>query len=424
MQIVKKIPKISPGSVSLYQLYALALLTLIYTCHATDRGIVSVVIEPIKHEFSASDRAMGFVSFAFSVAFIAAVVPIGAVIDRFPRVRLLGVLLGIWSLLTATAGFAPSIGFLVAARMGVGAAEAGAQPIALSLLSDVFPQHRRASALGVFYLATGFGSIIAFLGGGLIAASYGWRATFFLAGVPGLIVVPILLSTMREPLRGSLEGIAAKPTLEAKPSIIDAVRFAVSSIAVRNLLLGSLVSSSVMASFIAWAAADLMRSYQLDIKEAGMGAAFAGGLMPALGAVVSGFAADRLGRIRAERVGFMCAVSSAAMAVTGELFALAGGAPAAVVWLTLFGLLSGGWLAPSLALLIGLTPPKMRGATLALNQTFTALGAGLGPFAVGSLSDLFHHLPSALACWALWGLGGIYLYFSSVRAAKGMMVSH
>jgi MFS family permease len=408
----------SARGVSGRQLHALLLLMLIYTCHAIDRGIVSVLVEPIKREFGVSDKVMGFVPLAFSMTFILAVLPIGALIDRVNRVRLLAILLGIWSLMTATAGFASTITLLVASRMGVGAAEAGAQPICLSLLSDTFPARRRGSALGIFYLATGLGSIIAFLGGGVITSAYGWRFTFLMGGLPGLLLVPVLLLTLREPLRGAVDGKVEEDD-GTIPSMGMAIRFAATSGPVRLVLLGTLLSSFVLGSFLSWIPALLMREHGFTIKAAGISVAIAGGLIPALGAIVWGFVADHLGREHRERVGLMCAISSAGMAICGLAVTLSTTTTSTLAWLVLFGLFGGGWMAPSLALLIGLTPPRMRGSLLAIAQIFTALGSGFGPFIVGSFSDFFHRLSSGLIIGASVGFGAMLLYLAGVRSAAG-----
>ncbi len=408
------------GRVSGRQLHALLLLMLIYTCHAIDRGIVSVLVEPIKREFGVSDKAMGFVPLAFSITFILAVLPIGALIDRVNRVRLLALLLGIWSLMTATAGFATTLPLLIASRMAVGAAEAGAQPICLSLLSDTFPARRRSSALGIFYLATGLGSIISFLGGGMITAALGWRFTFLMGGLPGLLLVPVLLLTLREPARGTMDGRAATND-DTIPSMGAAFRFAIASRPVRLVLLGTLLSSFVLGSFLAWVPAFLMREHGLTIKMAGLSAAIAGGLTPALGAIIWGFVADHLGRKHRERVGLTCAISAVGMAICGIAVASSTSTASALAWLVLFGLFGGGWMAPALALLIGLTPLRMRGSLLAIAQIFTALGSGVGPFVVGSFSDLFHRLASGLMIGAAIGLGAMLLYLAGVRSAAGRM---
>lgn len=410
---------VGTDALSLEQIYALLLLMTVYTCHAIDRNIVSIVLEPIKRELHVSDRLMGAIPLAFSLAFIAAVLPIGVLIDKTNRVRLLAFLLAVWSLTTSLAGAASVFPLLVAARVGVGVAEAGGQPLALSLLSDLFPQGRRASALGVFYLSTGIGSIIAFLCGGAIAAAYGWRMTFLLGGVPGFVLAPVLLATLREPRRGAMDVRAERAPSERPASVREAFRIAVSCPPLVCVLLGMFSSSVVLGSFLVWSSGFLMREHDLTIKAAGAGVALAGGVMPAVGAVLSGFCADALGRSHPARGGWVCGVSAAVMAASGILFTLAPTPTLAVACLIGFGLFGGGWMAPALAMLIGLTPPRSRGAVLAFGQMFTALGSGLGPFMVGWLSDLLHRLGPALACSAIVSLVGMTLYGLAVAMAEG-----
>lgn len=142
------------------QWWALALLGLVYTLHTIDRNIISAVVEPIKHEFQLSDRAVGALSgMAHSVAFALAVLPLGWLVDRVNRTRLLAGLLALWSGLTALSGLAGSYVGLLLARFGVGAAEAGSSPACMSLISDIFPAGRRASAIGIFYLSTAIGTV-------------------------------------------------------------------------------------------------------------------------------------------------------------------------------------------------------------------------------------------------------------------------
>ena len=406
------------ASLSGAQVYALLLLMVTYTCHAIDRQIVSIVLEPIKRDLHAPDKLMGFIPLAFSIAFICAVMPIGALIDKVHRVRLLAGLVAAWSLMTSLPGLATAYPLLVAARMGVGVAEAGAQPLSLSLLSDIFPQERRASALGIFYLATGIGAIIAFLFGSFIAATFGWRITFLIGGLPGLVLAPVLIWTLKEPRRGAMDPASEPPPAASASSVREALRFAIHSPPVVGVLLATFLSSFVLGSFLVWVSSFMMRQYGLPIKVVGAEVALAGGVMPALGAVVFGFCADGLGRRHSARVGWMCAISAAAMAISGVLFTLAPTPMLALACLIAFGFSGGGWMAPSLALLISLTPTRSRGAVLAFSQIFTALGAGLGPFAVGWLSDLLHNLGPALSCCAFVCVGAVVLYGVAVTMAQ------
>jgi MFS family permease len=307
---------------------------------------------------------------------------------------------------------------LICARMAVGAAEAGGQPISVSLISDIFPQHRRASALGVFYLATGIGAICAYLGGAFVAAGHGWRSALLMGGIPGLVLVPILLVTFREPQRGAMDPQrGAFDATAPAPKMGSVARLIMFSPAIRQTLLAMLFSSFVMGSFIAWIPAFLMRGEGFGIRAAGMVAAFAGGLVPAFGAIIWGIAADSLARVHAARVGIMAAVSISVMACSGVSFTMTSDPRATLAYVVLFGVFAGGWMAPSLALLIGLTPPRMRGSVMAFGQISTALGSGIGPFVVGAMSDLFRSLAPALGFGAAFGLLALFHYVQAIRAA-------
>jgi MFS family permease len=152
------------------QLYALTLLFAIYTCHSVDRGIAGIVMEPIRREFGATDSELGLLTLAYTLSFMVAMVPLGCLIDRINRIRLLAGLVAIWSAFTALAGFAGGMASLLFARAGVGAAEAGGHPISMSLISDIIPKERRGSAVGLFYVATGLGGVIIFQAGAFLAA--------------------------------------------------------------------------------------------------------------------------------------------------------------------------------------------------------------------------------------------------------------
>jgi predicted MFS family arabinose efflux permease len=179
--------------------YALGLLAVAYTCQSIDRQIIAVVIEPIKREFKVDDLAMGFLGgLAYTATFALACIPAGWLIDRMKRRVFLAGLLSIWSALTLLCGFAGGYLSLLVLRMGVGASEAGAQPACISLISDFFGPRQRSSVIGYFYLSTAIGISISFFAGGMIAAHFGWRAAFFIAGLPGILIAVVIATTLRE----------------------------------------------------------------------------------------------------------------------------------------------------------------------------------------------------------------------------------
>ena len=105
-----------------YRWYVLAILMLAYTVHYLDRSVVNAVLEPIRVEFHVSDAALGLLAGpVYAVAFACAGVPLGLLIDRVNRKRLLATLLAGWSALTFVSGFAGGFSMLLAARAAVGA---------------------------------------------------------------------------------------------------------------------------------------------------------------------------------------------------------------------------------------------------------------------------------------------------------------
>src|SRR6185436_21136873 len=111
-------------------------------------------------------------------------VPFGRLADRVVRKNLIPAGLVVWSLFSGLTGFADSFWTLFLCRVMVGVGEATLGPAALSLLSDYFPPHRRATVQSVYSSAIALGGGLAFLLGGRIGQYYGWRVAFYALGFP------------------------------------------------------------------------------------------------------------------------------------------------------------------------------------------------------------------------------------------------
>ena len=74
-----------------------------------------------------------------------------------------------------------------------------------SLISDYFPVEMRATALSIYALGIPVGAKVGNFVGGWGAEELGWRMTFYLVGVPGVLVAFLLLATLKEPPRGMSE---------------------------------------------------------------------------------------------------------------------------------------------------------------------------------------------------------------------------
>jgi MFS family permease len=210
-----------------YARYVLFVLVIVCMVNFIDRQILSILAEDIKRDLGLSDADLGFLyGTAFAVFYALFGIPLGRLADNWVRVRLLTIGLTIWSGMTALSGLAGNFLQLGAARVGVGIGEASAGPSAYSMLSDWFPKHQRATALAIYsaglYLGGGaslfIGAVVvqawngAYPGGGPFGL-VGWQAAFLAVGLPGLLLA-LLVSTLKEPIRGRAEGLPPPPPVE------------------------------------------------------------------------------------------------------------------------------------------------------------------------------------------------------------------
>lgn len=208
-------------SVDPYAWYMLGILVLVYIFNFVDRQLLTILAPELKRDLSISDADFGFLyGTAFGVFYALFGIPLGKLADRWLRVRLLALGLALWSVMTALSGLSRNFAQIAAARVGVGIGEATLSPCTYSLVSDYFPPHLRATALGVYstglYLGTGIslflGSAIvstwneAFLPGQAPFGLAGWQVAFLVVGTPGLLL-SLWVASLREPQRGRFDSV-------------------------------------------------------------------------------------------------------------------------------------------------------------------------------------------------------------------------
>jgi predicted MFS family arabinose efflux permease len=367
--------------------YALGVLFLINAINFFDRQIIGAVAEPIRREWALSDTELGVLATVFTLLYAVVGIPLGRLSDKAPRKWILSGGVFAWSLMTGFSGFARSFGQLVVARLGVGVGEATCSPAATSLLGDLYPTSKRARAMSVFMLGLPIGLGLSAGIGGLLAQTYGWRATFFVAGVPGILCAVAAFGIF-EPQRGMLEehAIGAKRR-SGSPYLtvlsIPTMWWVIASGALHNF------NMYAIGSFIAPL---VMRYHKVDIAEAGSYSMTIYGFSGIPGLLFGGVLADRLtkrfpsGRMVLASVMFLIASPLTYMALTaapGDKMGFAvpmsfGVAAMYVYYSTTYSTIQ------------DLVEPSLRG--IAMATYFCAmylLGASLGPIAMGKLSDHF-----------------------------------
>jgi MFS family permease len=173
---------------------ALAVLTTMNLFNYVDRYVVPAVQESIRHSpLAPNDTQLGLLATAFLVVYMISAPIFGALSGRHSRPRVIALGVAIWSLATALGGLATSYWALLAARATVGVGEAAYGTIAPAILADAFPERLRGRVFALFYMAIPVGSALGFVLGGYVEHRYNWRAAFFVAGVPGLVLAFLAL---------------------------------------------------------------------------------------------------------------------------------------------------------------------------------------------------------------------------------------
>src|SRR5580692_5748426 len=184
--------------------FALFVLFAINLLNFFDRQLLGALGEPIRKEFLLSDTALGLLGTVFTLMYAVVGLPLGHISDRWYRTKLLAIGTAVWSLLTAATGMAQNYVQIFIARLGVGLGEATCAPAGQSLIGDLFPPKQRSKAMGVFMLGLPAGIFLAYISAGAIATKFGWRAAFWFACIPGIILALMALR-IPEPIRGGLD---------------------------------------------------------------------------------------------------------------------------------------------------------------------------------------------------------------------------
>lgn len=364
---------------------ATVLFCLVYTLHSVDRYVISVVIEPIRAEFGLSDTQLGALGgLAHALAYSVFVLPIGWLLDRTNRVRLLSLMLGVWSLVTMLGAFATGYWQLFAMRMGVGAAEASTSPAVQSLVASIFPAGKRASAMGVVFSGVAIGTGLIFAVGGFVSEAFGWRYVFLVAGLPGVLLAIVLWLWLKEPPRrvgSDGQQVQAAPMRQA-------IWFSLRTPPVILSALGLTLASMSVASVWTWITPILVREQDFSLTEAGFIVGVSAGVVKFGSTFLSGFVADWLSKGRIDRLWILPCVALLLSLPVSAMVVFAPSKWLVILSVMILGLTLGTHYATPRAVIVSVTPENMRGSVASCEQLLVNLiGAGLGPLMTGLISD-------------------------------------
>ena len=365
--------------------YALCILFAINAINFFDRQIGGVLAEPVRKEWGLTDTQVGWLATAFTLLYAAVGVPLGRLSDRSNRSRILAAGVFFWSLMTAASGLTRNFWQLFVVRLGVGVGEATCAPASASLIGDLYPPQQRARAMSVFMMGLPIGLALSYLVSSQIAAAYGWRPAFFVAGIPGLVCALTALF-IREPARGAAE-IHAKvgaQTRDGSPYLV-----VLATPTMFWIILSGALHNFNMYALSAFQMPFLMRYHGATLTGAGR-------LLTLLtlagipGLLLGGFVGDLVRRRRSN--GRLLVAALAVLLSAPFMYLALNRAPGDLLGFGVFMALGGGlmfvYYSTVYSTIQDVIEPSLRGTAMALYFfAMYVLGGSFGPVLTGFLSE-------------------------------------
>jgi len=403
--------------------FGLAILAFINLFSYLDRYVVSGVLESLKHsDLGLSDTNLGSLMSGFLIVYTLLAPVFGALGDRRSRPRLIALGVACWSFATALSGFAINYLTLFAARAAVGVGEAAYVTIAPSLLSDYFPVRQRGRVMAIFFCAIPVGSALGYVVGGLVDKHYGWRAAFFVAGTPGLLLAALCL-LLRDPPRGIQDRAEdpGKATPSAPRSSISREAWLTYGRLLRNkpyalTVLGYAAYTFAIGGLAYWMPAFLERARGIPRSEATVSFGTIIVITGFIGTFVGGWMGDYFAKNSRQAYLWLSAIATLIAAPFVWLALTTNSHSLYVTYMVTAQLCLFLSTGPINAAIINLVIASERATAIALSVfAIHILGDALSPLIVGALSDAFS-LQQAITILPVAVLVGGFVWIWAARA--------
>jgi MFS family permease len=372
----------------------------LYVFSFIDRQLISLVVQPVMDDLKINKTEFSLIgSFGFTLIYVLAGLPMGWMVDRWTRIKIVFIGATFWSIMAMATGFAHSAWMFFIARLGIGIGEASLSPSSYSLLSDMFSKNKLGRVVSLYGLGIPVGSGLALLGGGWVLdrlLPYGtqtipfigtfkpWQMLFVVIAFPGLVLAFLTL-LIREPTRHEDENT------EGTPNFGQVFRYMrENSTIYLSAMLGSGCYAAFSTGLAIWGPFSIKQTYGLSDAQVGI---YFGSLIVVfgiIGTVSAGWMSDRLisrGRLDGP---FLCGlIYAAGLFISGVGGSFFGGGKFGMFLFFCSSLFIHTWTAgiPP-AILQMVTPSRMRGQVSAIYILIAGgMGNSIGPLAVAFSSD-------------------------------------
>lgn len=372
-----------------YRYLVLGILTTVYVSNFVDRQVINILAEYIIADLDISDGQFGMLSgFAFALIYVTLGIPIARWADVGNRRNVVALSIAIWSIMTALCGAAQNFTQLFLARFGVGVGEAGGSPPSHSIVSDIFPPEKRATALSIYSMGVYGGILVGTVGGAYLVQWFNWRVAFIVVGLPGLLLSLVVRFVIKEPPRGLAE--ARKDV--SPPTFSGVLAFLWARKSFRHLSF-----ACALHAFVTYGVGNFMplflgRVHNMPILDIGWYYGLTAGIGGLAGTLVGGWLSDRMANKTGDQrwyiwVPFISTIAAIPFAL--NTFLIMDSAMSATLSWFIPVFCGGLYLGPCFAMTHGLVGLRMRAmGSAVLLFVLNLIGLGLGPWLTGVMSDL------------------------------------
>jgi MFS family permease len=383
---------------------ALIAVLLVFCIFAViDRTLIAMLIDPIRASLEISDTQIGLLmGLAYALAYGFGGLPMGYLVDRYPRKWILFLAVILWGMAEAACGFATGFVWLFLARAAVGLFESPLHPSAHSIIADTVPRRRLATVMSIYSMGNILGTGLALILGGWIVNSLlhleyvtvpligdmrPWQFAFLITGIPGLLLA-LLILPFQEPKRHLAQAHGKVSWGELFSFIRSHWQVAVTLSTVfggMNIVVGGIVK---------WAPAYMARHFKLNPAEYGFALGLSESIPAVAGLLTAGWIIDRWyakGRKDAHLTYYLWVLIATAPIVFFGLMA-----DNIAIFLTAIALAKGltvNFLGIAAAQVQMISPPQMRGrlSGLFFLMVVALLGTTFGALLPAVISDYVLH---------------------------------
>jgi ACS family hexuronate transporter-like MFS transporter len=261
-----------PPKIGRYRWVVVTLLFAAMVINYVDRQTIGLLKADLSHEFGWTETHYADLVFYFQLAYAAAYLGWGRIMDKIGARWGFGAAFLIWQVAHIAHAVARGFGGFLAVRMALGVGEAGGFPGGIKAVAEWFPKNERAFATGLFNAGTNIGAIVTPLVVPAVVLAFGWQMAFVVTGVAGLVWLPIWLMLYRRPREAKGLGAAELAHIEQDPAD-PVVKIAWTKLLTKRetwaYALGKFLIDPIWWMFLFWLPDFLGKTYHLDLKTFG-----------------------------------------------------------------------------------------------------------------------------------------------------------